>query len=50
VDLMVLLLWINGYRHDLNTDEGFDLVLGVAAGHIDLQRSAILIENHLIRR
>ena len=48
--LMVLLLWINGYRHDFSTDEGFDLVVGVAAGDIDLQRSAILIEKHLIRR
>ncbi|MCZ9881700.1 type II toxin-antitoxin system death-on-curing family toxin [Arthrobacter sp. B2a2-09] len=48
--LMVLLLWINGYRHDFNTAEGFDLVVGVAAGDIDLQRSAILIEKHLIRR
>ncbi|GAB2736040.1 type II toxin-antitoxin system death-on-curing family toxin [Arthrobacter bambusae] len=48
--LMVLLLWINGYRHDFNTDEGIDLVVGVAAGHIDLRRSAILIAKHLIRR
>ncbi|MCZ9881672.1 type II toxin-antitoxin system death-on-curing family toxin [Arthrobacter sp. B2a2-09] len=48
--LMVLLLWINGYRHDFNTEEGFDLVVGVAAGDIDLQRSAVLIEKHLIRR
>jgi death on curing protein len=48
--LMVLLLWINGYRHDFSTDEGFDLVVGVAAGDIDLQRSAFLIEKHLIRR
>ncbi|WP_284990456.1 type II toxin-antitoxin system death-on-curing family toxin [Arthrobacter sp. efr-133-TYG-120] len=48
--LMVLLLWINGYRHDFDSDEGFDLVVGVAAGEIDLQRSAIVIEKHLIRR
>ena len=48
--LMVLLLWINGYRHDFNTDEGFELVVGVAAGDIDLRRSAILIEKHLILR
>ncbi|WP_442542569.1 type II toxin-antitoxin system death-on-curing family toxin [Arthrobacter sp. KN11-1C] len=48
--LMVLLLWINGYRHDFNTEEGFDLVVGVAAGDIDLQGSAVLIEQHLIRR
>ncbi|MGO4470715.1 type II toxin-antitoxin system death-on-curing family toxin [Arthrobacter sp. M-10] len=48
--LMVLLLWINGYRHDFGTDEGFNLVVGVAAGDIDLQGSAVLIEKHLIRR
>ncbi len=48
--LMVLLLWINGYRHDFSAGEGFDLVVGVAAGDIDLQRSAILIQKHLIRR
>ncbi|MCX2749234.1 type II toxin-antitoxin system death-on-curing family toxin [Arthrobacter sp. MI7-26] len=48
--LMVLLLWINGYRHDFDAEEGIDLVVGVAAGRIDLQRSAILIEKHLIRR
>lgn len=48
--LMVLLLWINGYRHDFSAEEGFDLVVGVAAGDIDLQSSAILIEKHLMRR
>ncbi|WP_284752115.1 hypothetical protein [Arthrobacter sp. efr-133-R2A-120] len=47
---MFLMLWINGYRHDFSTDEKFDLVVEVAAGDIDLQRSAILIEKHLIRR
>ena len=30
--IMVLLLWINGYRHNFTTDEGFRLVVGVAAG------------------
>lgn len=30
---MVLMLWINGYRHDFSTDEGFDLVVGVAPGN-----------------
>ena len=33
---MVLLLWINGYRRDFRTDKGFDLVVGVDAGDIDL--------------
>jgi death-on-curing protein len=48
--LMVLLLWINGYRHDFSADDAFELVVGVAAGDIDLKRSAILIEKHLMRR
>ncbi|TLM86599.1 type II toxin-antitoxin system death-on-curing family toxin [Pseudarthrobacter sp. NamE2] len=48
--LMVLLLWINGYRHDFSTDEGFDLVVGVAAGTIDLLNSAAEISRHLVPR
>ena len=48
--LMGLLLWINGYRHDFTTDEGFDLVVGVAAGTIDLLDSAAEISRHLVPR
>ena len=48
--LMVLLLWINGYRHGFTTDEGFDLVVGVAAGTIDLLDSAAQISRHLVPR
>ncbi|MFF1881972.1 type II toxin-antitoxin system death-on-curing family toxin [Pseudarthrobacter sp. NPDC058196] len=48
--LMVLLPWINGYRHDLTTDEGFDLVVGVAACTIDLMDSAAEISKHLVPR
>ncbi|MFJ6538448.1 type II toxin-antitoxin system death-on-curing family toxin [Paenarthrobacter sp. NPDC091711] len=48
--LMVLLLWINGYRHDFSTDEGFDLVVGVAAGTLDLPRAAAEISRHLVPR
>jgi len=33
--LMVLMLWINGYRHDFSTDEGFDLVVDMAAGKLE---------------
>jgi death-on-curing protein len=40
--LIVLLLWINGYRHGLSGEEGFDLVVGVAAGRTDLLGSAVL--------
>ncbi|MEV7605706.1 Fic family protein [Paenarthrobacter sp. NPDC089322] len=48
--LMVLLLWINGYRHDFTTDEGFGLVVGVAAGDVELRDSAAVISNHLVPR
>jgi death-on-curing protein len=48
--LMVLLLWLNGYRHDFSADDAFELVVGVAAGDFDLQLSAILIQKHLMRR
>jgi death-on-curing protein len=48
--LMVLLLWINGYRHDFTTDEGFGLVVGVAAGNIELRDSAAQISKHLVAR
>ena len=48
--LVVLLLWIDGYRHDFTTDEGFDLVVGVAAGTVELRDSAALISRHLVLR
>src|SRR5213592_2865985 len=48
--LMVLMLWINGYRHNFSTDEAFDLVVGVAAGKIALERSAKLISTHVVPR
>lgn len=48
--LMVLMLWINGYRHDFSTDEAFNLVVGVAAGDITLRDSAGTIATHLVRR
>lgn len=48
--LMVLMLWINGYRHDFSTDAAFDLVVGVAAGDVSLEESAGMIAMHLVRR
>lgn len=48
--LMVLMLWINGYRHDFSTDEAFNLVVGVAAGDVTLEDSAGTIAAHLVRR
>ncbi|MEW9870883.1 type II toxin-antitoxin system death-on-curing family toxin [Arthrobacter sp. HS15c] len=48
--LSVLMLWINGCRHDFSTDEAFDLVVGVAAGSISLEGSAGVIASHLVKR
>lgn len=48
--LMVLLLWVNGYRHDFTTDEGFELVVGVAEDIIELRDSAARISRHLVPR
>lgn len=48
--LMVLMLWINGYRHDFSTDAAFDLVVGVAAGVVSLEDSAGMIASHLVKR
>src|SRR5665213_905301 len=48
--LMVLMLWINGYRHDFTVDEGFALVMGVAAGDTPIESSASLISRHLVTR
>ena len=48
--LMVLLLWINGFRNDFTTDEGFDFVVGVAGGAVDVLGSAAEISRHLVPR
>lgn len=48
--LMVLMLWINGFRHNSSTDDAFDLVVGVAAGDISLEDSAGMIAEHLVKR
>jgi death-on-curing protein len=48
--LMVLMLWIDGRRHDFSSDEAFDLVVGVAAGDLLLEDSAGMIASHLVKR
>lgn len=48
--LTVAFLWMNGLVHDMTTDEGFDLVLGVAEGRIDLDGAAAVWEAHLTAR
>lgn len=48
--LMVLLHWVNGYKHGFTTDEAFTLVVGVASGTIELRDSAAEISQHLVPR
>jgi prophage maintenance system killer protein len=40
---MVLFLWINGRRLDMDADTAFDLVVGVAEGRHDLEAAAAII-------
>ncbi|MET4782900.1 type II toxin-antitoxin system death-on-curing family toxin [Glaciihabitans sp. UYNi722] len=48
--LMVLFLWINGYQHDFTADDGFDLILGVAEGTIDLDEAERRLSAHRVPR
>ena len=48
--LMVAFLWINGWKHDFTADEGFELVVGVAEGRLDLDASEALIRKHRVSR
>ncbi|MET4144248.1 type II toxin-antitoxin system death-on-curing family toxin [Arthrobacter sp. UYCo732] len=48
--LMVLFLWLNGYRHSFDTDAAFDLVVGVAEGRLGLDESAARIGARLVAR
>lgn len=48
--LMVSFIWINGYQHDMTTDEGFDLTLGIAESRLELEDIAAVLEKHLIHR
>lgn len=48
--LMVSCLWINGFQHDMTTDEGFSLTLGIAESKLELEDIADVLKKHLIRR
>jgi death-on-curing protein len=47
--LMVAYLRINNFSHDMTTDEGFDLTLGIAENRYELNRAAEIIERHLVK-
>ena len=48
--LMVSFLFVNGFRHDMDTQTAFDLTMGLAEGRYDHVEAAELIEKHLVAR
>jgi death-on-curing protein len=48
--LTIVFLWINGWQHDFSTEDAFALVIGVAAGAIDLDESERVISAHRVLR
>jgi death-on-curing protein len=48
--LTVVFLWLNGMQHDMTTDDGFDLVVGVAEARIDLAEAADRLGSHIVAR
>ena len=47
---MVLFLWINGFQHDFELDEAFELVVGVAEGRCEMTDTALSIRSHRVVR
>jgi death-on-curing protein len=48
--IVVVFLWINGWRHDFTTDEAFALIVGVAEGAIGLDDAEHRIAAHRVPR
>lgn len=48
--LTVVFLWISGMRHDMSTDDAFDLVIGVAEGRIALDETAECLRRNIVPR
>jgi death-on-curing protein len=45
--LVVVFLALNGAEHDMGPDQVFDLVVGVADGTVELEKSAEILASHL---
>lgn len=48
--LMVSFIWVNGFKHNMTAEIGFDLTLGIAESRYDLEFAAGVIGKHLIPR
>jgi death-on-curing protein len=46
----ITFLWLNGYRHTMDVQTAFDLVIGVAEGRLDLEASAAIFGGHIASR
>lgn len=46
--LMVSFLFVNGYRHNFNADEGYAWTLDLATDKISIEEAASQIEAHLV--
>jgi death on curing protein len=47
--LLVSFLFVNGYKHDFTSDEGYAWTIGLATDELDLQEAARQIESHMVR-
>lgn len=48
--LMVSFIWVNGFKHNMTAEIGFDLTLGIAESRYELEQAAEIIGKHLIPR
>ena len=46
--LLYFFLYINNIGHNMNDDQGFDLVLGLAADRYTIEQAAEIIGGHLV--
>ena len=46
--LMVVFLFINGFKHNFSTDEGMSFILDLATDAISLEEAAKLLRDHLV--
>lgn len=48
--LSVSFMFMNGYKHNFQEHEAFDLILGLATDKLDIEQAAKIIRKHLVKR
>lgn len=46
--LMSVFMQLNGLKHNMDTDTGFDLTLGLATDRCTIEQAAVIISRHLV--